>query len=213
MSNHPNPKIIIKHNRLLDPFFIFYCNNNPSLASSGWNDWTPPSNEEVANKVQEFKKIWEEYGEIILSALSKELELYFPVSMIDVHIIKGTPRDISNPIILKSGHSPEFFLLNLVHELTHRLFAYNELGELCWEIRDSLKDEDITTKKHIMIYSVLAFIFFDVIKRPEILNTHIKFLASGSGGRNNFYYKAWQIVEDFGYEKLIFDFREKIKDR
>ena len=50
------PQIIIKHGKLLDPIFIFYCQNNPELKSRGWNDWVPPSEDVLLKRIENYKK-------------------------------------------------------------------------------------------------------------------------------------------------------------
>lgn len=63
------PKIIIKYGKLLDPIFIFYCQNNPDLKARGWNDWVPPAQEDVLKKIEDYKKEWLKYETKILKGI------------------------------------------------------------------------------------------------------------------------------------------------
>jgi len=206
------PKINIKYNRLIDPIFIFYCQNNPALKSRGWNDWIPPPKEKILKRVERYKKEWRKYEKKILTGIIQILGLDFKDQIIDVHVVSGNPRQISNPLIIKSGFSPTEFVDSLTHELIHRLFAINELakigGQLDDFIRSISKNESDTTKSHIIVHAVLKYIYLDVLNEPIRLKTS---LLAAQNHSTDEYLRAWKIVEKIGYRKIISDFRNALK--
>ncbi|MDP3958144.1 MAG: hypothetical protein Q8Q36_01605, partial [bacterium] len=52
------PRITIKYSKLLDPIFIFYCKNNQDLKARGWNDWIPPTREEIMKRISGYRQEW-----------------------------------------------------------------------------------------------------------------------------------------------------------
>ncbi len=206
------PKINIKYNRLIDPIFIFYCQNNPELKKRGWNDWLPPTKEKILKRVEGYKKEWGKYEKKILTGIIQVLGLDFKDQIIDVHIVSGNPRQMSNPLIIKSGFSPAEFVNSLTHELIHRLFVINELTKIDGQLDDFIhsisKNESDTTKSHIMVSAVLKYIYLDVLNEPFRLELN---LLSSQKHSTDEYLRAWNIVEKLGYQKIISDFRDVLK--
>ena len=52
------PQIIIKYGKLLDPFFIFYCQNSPDAKKEGWDDWIPLPQEKIYENIKSFREEW-----------------------------------------------------------------------------------------------------------------------------------------------------------
>lgn len=200
------PEIKIKYNRLIDPIFVFYCQNNPELKKLGWNDWVPPSKEEIIQRVENYKAEWAKYEEKILKGLIKITGLDFKNQIIDVHIVSGNPRQISNPLIVKSGFSPDEFVDVLTHELLHRLFTLNRINK---EIMISKKyiEETEAVKNHIIVCALLKYVYLDILKDDSRLR---KNMENSKKHRTDDYTRAWNIVEKEGYIKLINEFKDKL---
>lgn len=194
------PKINIKFGRFLNPIFDFYCQNHPDLKSAGWHEWTPPTDEYIREKVALFKKAWKERGEDVLRAITEKTGLTFKRNMIDVFIVGGNPRQFSSPIVIRSEFKPEVFFDTLVHELIHELFTENMdvLPRNCFA--EMFPDEEPLTQNHILVHALLYYVYNDVLKDPKRLEENkersrkSKYIA---------YARAWEIVEESGYEQCI----------
>ena len=202
------PKIIIKYGKLLDPIFIFYCQNNPDLKARGWNDWMPPTQEEVFKRIENYKKEWSKHEKKILEGICAVLGLKFKRDAIDVYIVSGNPRQLSAPIIIKSGFSPDEFVDSLTHELIHTLFEDN--GRIIpisiWD--EMFPGETSAVKSHVVVHSVLKYIYLDVLKDGKMLERNIE---SSRKHNTNDYLRAWEIVEKEGYIEIIKKFKSKIR--
>jgi hypothetical protein len=179
------PKIIIKHGKLLEPFFRVFI-------SQKYPDYIFHTNEEVLEKVKIFKNNWSMYEDKFLIGL-KELGLEFVRNRIDVLIISATDRDMSSPLIIRSRYDQKEFISVLCHELLHVLFADNKFVQ-------KYEEESQTTRNHIYVFAVLKYLFVDVFNEPERLDTE---KSKSSLEKNIDYYKAWQIVEKDGYKNIL----------
>lgn len=199
------PEIKIKYNRLIDPIFVFYCKNNPELKKMGWNNWVPPSKEEINQRVENYKTEWAKYEKKILKGIIKITGLDFKNQIIDVHIVSGNPRQISNPLIIKSGFLPDDFIDVLTHELLHRLFTLNKIKK---EIMVSEKyiEETETVKNHIIIHALLKYVYLDILKDDLRFRKNIE---GSKKHRTDEYARSWNIVEKEGYMELINEFKNK----
>lgn len=200
------PKIRIKYNRFLDPIFTFYCKNNPELKERGWNDWIPPEKEEVFKRVKNYKAEWAKYENNILSKMCEISGLNFKRNIIDVHIVSGNSRPFSNPIVIKSGFSPDEFVDVLTHELLHTFFQDN-IDIFPTKILDEMfPNESRTTKNHIITHAVLKYIYLDILRDPSRLERNI---LNSKKHSSSDYARAWDIVEDRGYRELIADLKKR----
>lgn len=202
------PQIIIKYGKLLDPIFIFYCQNNPDLKERGWNNWIPPTQEEIFKKIEDYKNEWSEHEARILKSMCAILGLEFKRNAIDVYIVSGNPRQLSAPIVIKSGFTPDEFVDSLTHELIHALFGDN--GKIVpisiWD--EMFPGETKLVKSHAVVHSVLKYIYLDVLKDDKRLEKNI---AGSKKHDTNDYFRAWEIVDEKGYTEIIKKFKSKIK--
>ncbi|MBI2409644.1 hypothetical protein HYV30_01205 [Candidatus Kaiserbacteria bacterium] len=200
------PKINIKYNRFLDPIFIFYCQNNPELKERGWNDWKPPEAPVVLDRVEKYKAEWAKDGGEIIKNVCTVLGLSFQRNIIDVHIVSGSSRGFSEPIILKSGFSPKEFVDTLVHELIHALLQDNIERVPVRILSDLFPDESTLTRNHIITHAVLKHVYIDILKDKSRLAENIE---RSSNADSPSYNRAWEIVDERGYLHLINEFRKK----
>lgn len=193
-------KIIIQHNKLLEPFLNFYVQNSPDVKGSGWKEWVPPDKEKLDKRIQAYKDIWAKYEEKILNGICSALELSFDRNIIDVFIVAGINRSMSNPLIIKSGYAPKNFIVSLAHELIHRLLASNKNS---FNINNNFllaKGDNDIVNSHILVYAVLRKIFED---EPEML----EIIADIKYDEN--YKKAYMLSEP--YEDILKFFRNKLR--
>lgn len=190
-------KVNIQHGELLEPFFNFYVQNSPDVKGYGWKEWTPPNKEKIEERIKSYKNIWAEYGEKVLNGISSALGMSFKED-INVYIVAGVNRSMSNPLIIKSGYNPKNFIVTITHELTHRILASNKDF---FGINNSFllkKGDNDTVNSHIIVYAVLREIFED---KPDMLKIIIP-------DRNEDYIKAYELSES--YKEILKYFRDKI---
>jgi hypothetical protein len=180
------PEINIKYGKLIDPFFIVY-------SQLKYPDWKPPTREEVSKKVKLFKEEWNKYGCNILMTIKEISGLDFVREVFDVYVVSGTPRDMSDPIIIRSRYEPDEFLDVLVHELLHRLLTLNK-------VKVPYEEENDTVRGHVYVHAIMKYIYLDLLKDGGRLERNLQRSKKHSTGD---YIRAWEIVDDVGYMKLI----------
>lgn len=182
------PEIIIQYGRLIDSVSIFYTQNHPSTKKYGWHDWTPPSQAELERRIDTYKKEWKKYD--LVKDISRVLNLSFKRRVIDVFIVSGTSRATSHPIIIKSGLTPDRFVITLAHELIHRILSINEVPPLVY-------DESVSslTNNHVIVYAVLK----------KILNEKLWNIVIGPQSKypSKEYSLALELSEEIGVGQVI----------
>lgn len=186
-------KIHIQHGKLLEPFFNFYVKNSPDVKGSGWKEWIPPEKEKMEERIQSYKDIWIKYEEKVLNGICSALDLYFKRD-IDVYIVAGVNRNMSNPLIISSHKDSKNFIVTLAHELVHKIFKDEDFKFSKILLN---KTDNKVVNNHILVYAVLRKIFKD---EPEML----KIVADIRYDEN--YKKAYEMSEP--YEEVLKYFRE-----
>lgn len=189
-------KVSIQHGKLLEPFFNFYVKNSPDVKGSGWKEWTPPNKETLEKRIQAYNDIWIKYEEKVLNGICSALDLSFRGD-IDVYIVAGINRDMSNPLIISSHKDPKSFIVALVHELVHRIFKGEDLKFSKILLN---KTDNKIVNNHVLVYAVLRKIFDS---EPEML----KIVGDIKYDEN--YKKAYELSES--YEGILKYFRDNNK--
>lgn len=186
-------KVVIQHGKLLEPFLNFYVKNSPDVKGSGWKEWTPPDKEELEKRIETYKEIWSKYEEKILGGICSALDLTLNEN-IDVYIVAGVNRDMSNPMIISSHFPPDKFVVALAHELVHRIFKDKDFkfSKILLNKTDNKK-----INNHILVYAVLRKIFEN---EPEML----KIIADIKYDED--YKKAYELSGP--YEEILKFFRD-----
>ncbi|MFA6337029.1 MAG: hypothetical protein WCX23_03590 [Candidatus Paceibacterota bacterium] len=195
------PIIRIKHGRFLDPVFEAYIKANPR-----WTAWECPSKEKIKQSIELYKKAWKEKEEIIIKTMCEAMSLNFLQNIIDVYVVCGNDRQFSDPIVIKSSFSPEDFIDVLTHELTHKLMTDSvqcdkneiKMGKIFKEIFP--KQQLAIVRNHILTYSLMHYIFLDVLKDKNWLRKTEEKLINRSFPE---YREAWNTVKEIGYMKAI----------
>ncbi|MEK7148388.1 MAG: hypothetical protein AAB770_00555 [Patescibacteria group bacterium] len=199
------PQIIIRYSKLLDPIFIFYCQNNPEL-KKGWGDWVPMSREKLDENIKLFRKEWKRDEEKILRGICNILRLDFYRNVIPVYIVSGNPRQLSEPLVIKGDYSnPARFVDTLIHELIHVILTDN--GEkVPISIEEKMfPNESHVTQVHVIVYAVLRYIYLEVLNDKERFEKYI------STTKSKDYIRALKIVEERGHRELIEQFIKMYK--
>ncbi|MBU4536465.1 hypothetical protein KJ603_00290 [Patescibacteria group bacterium] len=188
---------------------MFFVGHNKTYSKGGWDKWTPPTEEEVLRKTRELKEEWKKYEKEILTAICEITDLGFKKNVIDAHIVSGSPRDMSSPLIISAHNPTNSFVNTMTHELIHKLFTDNargiDRGKVYPNIfKDMFPNEKATTQSHIVVHAILKYVYLDVLKDKKRLE---KDRNKSKNHSTNEYNRAWEIVEEQGYLNLI----EKLK--
>lgn len=186
-----NTTINIKYGKLIDPFF-------KDSVLVNYPNYTFPSKENVLEKVTLFKNEWQKHEEQFFNFLVEKTGLSFKRNIIDCFIVTATPRDMSAPLIMRSRYTPSEFIGVFTHELIHVLFSDNKV-----EKQKGYENESSTLRNHVPVFALLDAYFTEVSDEKEIL-TFLKGLA-GNNPKNADYKKAWEIVNEVGYQNIIDD--------
>ncbi len=192
------PKIRIQFNRFLEPVFA----NHYKLKHP---DWEQPQVEEIVERVEQNKILWEKEEAIILNGLMDVLELDYEENIINVYIISGYRGAFSNPTVLNWRLQGTKFVDILTHELIHRLLTFNKQNIPTGEILRTMFPEvtDLLTINHIVLHAVHQYLYLDVLKVPERFDEDI----SSSQNKMTAYQAAWDIVTQQGYKNIIERFK------
>lgn len=172
-------KINIQFNKFLDPVFTGYVKGQEK-----YKDVILPTTDEVIERVKKYNEIWNEWGDKIITEMQSIMGIQFiKDQVIDVHIVSLNPRPFSNPIVMKSGYTPDAFVDNLIHELIHVLYK-NDHAKWVYMINDTHKqypNENGVVGKHIIVYSIINHIYKNIgkvfenpITPSEVNNDYIK---------------------------------------
>lgn len=204
------PIVLIKYGELLDPFFIFYCQNNTDLKTRGsWTGWEPKTQVEINENIKLFKEEWKKDGRKILQGICDILELDFYRNVIPAYFVSINPRPFSDPIVIRADYqNPKNAIDALMHEIIHVLFMDNLKKTPMSILTEMFPSETHTTQSHVIIHAVLKYIYLDVLKEPERLERDT---ARSKKHSASDYARAWEIVEEHGYKELIKEFIKMYK--
>lgn len=185
-------KIIFKHAKNIDEYLIFYVKNSPDVKSLGWKEWVPPTKDHIEQRITAYKELWATYESKIINGIEEALNLKFERD-IDVYLVSGINRNFSDPLILSTHKIPKIGIVNLAHELIHRIF---EGTDFKFDKVLLNKADNKVINNHILVYAVIRHIFQDEPEKIEI--------ASQTNDEN--YKKAFELSEN--YEEILKYFRD-----
>jgi len=146
----------------------------------------------------QYREWWQPYEKQILTAMSEILGLEFKQNVIDVYVAPFFYA-FSEPLVLGVlFDTQEKLVLNLTHELTHRLLLDNTTHDDSKTIEEWTKlfgEHEFETLVHIPVHAVLHKLFIDIVKKPEMLEEEVR--------ETKAYKDSWEYVEKNGYEKIV----------
>ena len=158
-----------------------------------------PAPLKIAQQVERYRRAWKRKEMPLLQALQKALGLQFSHNRIDVYIV-GRGQSISNPVVISSRREPDEFVDVLTHELIHRLLAENREGsDVLRIVNRCFKGESRSTKIHIAVHAVHAFLYLDVLNAPDRLKRDVEQCKALPPA----YSRSWHIVQEAGYKGII----------
>lgn len=165
------------------------------------------SEDEVAERVQGYREAWSSLQDTILCGMRECFELDFYKSVIDACVTPAV-RPQSTPLLLNTRHDPDELVDVLTHELFHVLLTdnttYPSTRKLS-EVWDRLyPGVERLVRNHIWVHAGLKYIYLNVLGEEYRLQRDIEDCKKRGSWA---YVKAWEIVEEVGYKKLIDDFK------
>lgn len=156
------------------------------------------SDEEYESYAAKYREWWQPYEQQILTAMCETLGLEFKLNIIDVYVAPFF-YSFSDPLVLGvQFDTQEKLVLNLTHELIHKLLMDNTThddSKTISEWTNLFGEHDFETLTHIPIHAILHKIFIDIVQRPDMLDAEIRDKKS--------YKDSWEYVEQCGYDTIV----------
>ncbi len=205
MNKIINPEIRIQYSGLLDPFFqqLFNLRKEKGLIDK---DVLYNTSEMIEEQVAKYQKTWRD-REHVLSFMQEILELGFYQSTINAYVVGSMRGGISVPIVIGSGHEPDYFADLLTHEIAHNLISDNKQNISTSSILLKLfPDETLVCRNHIVLHALMKKIFLEFLNAPERLQ-----ITKERDKKAPDYTRAWEIAEALGEDVIISQFKDLYK--
>jgi hypothetical protein len=172
-----NMKLYVRNNQIINSFF-------------------PPKNGvSFVALIENCEQWWEHEGAFIMDKVQQKLGMNFQEESVVLYLCDYEPGGKSDPLVV-SVNSTNYHDV-IIHELIHRLLTHNTSHYN--EDVDSPKlfpDVSELCARHIVVHAVSAWVYLDVLKRPDRLQAD-KDECVGE------YRQAWNIVEKVGYQEIM----------
>ena len=210
------PKIFFKYSWIYDEKWRMRMKyNEPKKKySKGWvkiygkNPREVPNSRQILNYIKKIDRLWNNYDKKILKELSSLTGLNWKAKIIYCYVV-GRCIPFSDPLTIPVyKKAPDYFIDVLIHELIHQLFTQEgnyEKSKNVWDyFLEKYKGKSKTTKIHIPLHAIHTCVYkkFFTEKRLE---RDIELISSPD------YKISWEIVQKEGYQKIVENFRKRIK--
>lgn len=167
-----------------------------------------PSPKKISNYVIKINKIWGKYEKTILKELERITKLKWKENKIKCYVV-GQAIPFSDPLTIPIYKNITQFIDVLIHELIHQLFTQSgnmKKSEDAWNyVYIKYKKESFKTKIHIPLHAIHKYIYLKYFSGQR-LSRDIK------DCKHRIDYKlSWKIVQKEGYEKIINEWRKRIR--
>lgn len=187
-------------------FYTYYPKNVPNNVEKNIDNYYHKSKKTIKN----LNKIWSKKGDQILKKIQQVSGFKWKEKKIIVYLapVKGA---FSDPLTMSSriAEKPKDAIDLLTHELLHQIQSQNsekvDNNYYKRHIRKKYKKEIITTQNHIFLHAAHKKIYLELIGEDR-LNNDIKKCQKAPG-----YKRAWEIVEEEGYENILNQFKKLTK--
>lgn len=178
-----------------------------------WREFYPncegyPSSEKIEKNLLRIKTEWQKCGDEILKELEKISGLKWRDKTIPCYVV-GKCIPFSSPLtIMVYGDYPLDYVADvLTHELVHRLLIQNETqtGNIWKYLFRKYKKEEFNTIIHIPVHAIHCHIFMKYFGE-ERLKREMEIMKDLPD-----YKRSWNIVMEEGAEKIMEEFRARIK--
>lgn len=195
------PKVVFRYSRIYDQVY------RRSKVKLRRGPKKYPSTKKILKYIKRVEKLWRKDERKVLSEISKAIGLKWKSKFIICYVV-GRSIPFSSPLTMPIYEKhPDYFVDVLTHELIHNLFVQNmDKSKRAWNyIFKRYKRFSWNTKTHIPLHAIHTHIYlkFYSEKRLERDIRLISFLPD--------YDKSWRTVQKEGYEKIIKEFRKRLR--
>ena len=197
------PKIIFKYSWIYD---------------QKWKEWIKtyerktgryPGTNRILNYTKKVEKLWRRDEKKILGELSEITGLKWKSEFIHCYVV-GRCIPFSDPLTLPVYDKyPDYFIDTLIHELIHQLFTQEGNEKKSEKARNYInrkyRKEPTKTRIHIPLHAFHSHIYLKFFNEKR-LNRDIKLISHLPE-----YKRSWEIVQKDGYEKIMGEFKKRIK--
>lgn len=165
------------------------------------------SKAQAEETTESYRQAWKPHERVIINGMTSVMGLEFYKTVLDVYIAPVVPV-FSTPTLISTKFDPDRFIDILTHELIHVLLsdntsynsaAYDAATSALWPF------DDVILQNHIIVHAVLQHVFIDILKEEYRLERDIR-----NSQKSLAYAKAWEIVQEQGYMKIIADFKQRM---
>lgn len=185
-------KIIIRYNPILDEMAKAHCLLSPKTAERAAQETDILI---VKEKIKEYRKLWDTFNDKVFTAIEEMTHKPFPNQRVVVNIVWVSRITEADGMIIPITHDSDGFVITLTHELMHL-----SDGNFTPEFMEKYKNETLQARTHIVINAMTEHLWRDVINKPEYVDIH-----KARCKKNNAvdHVRAWEIVDEVGYKKII----------
>lgn len=158
----------------------------------------------LAEAAQEYKKVWEKKGEIIVAEIEKVSGVRFTRKFINA-IIWLEEYGWSFPLALSYSTPPDQKAKEIAHELCHRLMAQNKI--------ETKKFTRVETHKQInlILYDIFLNLYGEEETKKRIEYEINLWIKTGGKKEDNPYITAWNYVTKMTKEQRAKEFKKYLK--
>lgn len=207
------PKVNITHSGSLDEVYYSYFSKQEDFKDSKHFSKVSYGKilalDEMPEKLRVLKEEWAKYEKEIFKSMYDITGLSFSRNIIDVYMVRITPRSFSKPIIVSAKLSFKQIASTLIHEFLHILINESLSGRkkiLDDILADVFPNESSLTKSHILIYSIMALIYNDVFPNDGFFELD---KVETKNYKTNEYSRAIELAESYGFKKIVDDIKNK----
>jgi hypothetical protein len=159
--------------------------------------------------LKDLEKMWKKEGRQILQKIQTVSGFSWKEKKIKVYIVSEIPHSFSDPLTLNFKYRKDMKISRdvLTHELLHQIQIQNEkkINKYYDQIYKNYKKELRVTKSHIFVHAAHKKIYLE-LSGEDRLKIDIKKCQKWPG-----YKRAWEIVEEEGYENILNEFKKLTK--
>ncbi len=173
-----------------------------------------PTQEEVLEKINEWKKIWEEIntGDRVFAALTEITGVNFPHDL-ELYVYGAGLGHMSSPLmmqiidkdgkVLDDNHFKEVVIHEIIHRFVHNFENNPGITDYWNKIREKYSNESTLTQNHIIVYAVLKVALIKLFGEEKI--------GEFMHPEHPDYVRAVAIVNEKGAETLVTQFKGFLK--
>lgn len=186
-----------------------YSSIYDTLLSGKKEFFSPDHKKKIRENLRNVESEWRKYEQKVLSEVESLLGIRWPEDKIKCYIVtKSMP--FSDPLTIPSYKKKDESIDVLIHELIHQMISGKNyyLTKESWKyFFEKHENESLKTKLHIPLHAIHKYLYLKFFDKDRLERDKKKVRVYD----NKDYRRSWEIVENEGYQKIIDEFRKRIK--